>query len=205
MPTLSIARALVELKTLDSRIGKITNNTNWILLKSKNKNSNINEEEFKKSTISDFQSLNDLIMRRDKIKNAIILSNCSATVLLGDKRMTVSQAIEYKKTIQYKKYLLEILKRQKQSAVVDYENHKQRVQAKVDDNIKVICGKDSKPDATVIQTISDGIAKGDPIEMYDPLNLDKVIKELEMTIEEFTANIDYVLSESNALTTVNID
>ena len=205
MPTLSIARALVELKTLDSRIGKITNNTNWILLKSKNKNSNINEEEFKKSTISEFQSLNDLIMRRDKIKNAIILSNCSATVLLGDKRMTVSQAIEYKKTIQYKKYLLEILKRQKQSAVVDYENHKQRVQAKVDDNIKVICGKDSKPDATVIQTISDGIAKGDPIEMYDPLNLDKVIKELEMTIEEFTANIDYVLSESNALTTVNID
>ena len=105
MPTLSIARALVELKTLDSRIGKITNNTNWILLKSKNKNSNINEEEFKKSTISEFQSLNDLIMRRDKIKNAIILSNCSATVLLGEKKMTVSQAIEYKKTIQYKKYL----------------------------------------------------------------------------------------------------
>ena len=205
MPTLSIARALVELKTLDSRIGKITNNTNWILLKSKNKNSNINEEEFKKSTMSEFQSLNDLIIRRDKIKNAIILSNCSATVLLGDKKMTVSQAIEYKKTIQYKKYLLEILKRQKQSAVVDYENHKQRVQTKVDENIKVICGKDSKPDATVIQTISDGIAKGDPIEMYDPLNLDKVIKELETTIEDFTANIDYVLSESNALTTVNID
>ena len=79
------------------------------------------------------------------------------------------------------------------------------IQTKVDENIKVICGKDSKPDATVIQTISDGIAKGDPIEMYDPLNLDKVIKELETTIEDFTANIDYVLSESNALTTVNID
>ena len=146
-----------------------------------------------------------MIIRRDKIKNAIILSNCSATVLLGDKKMTVSQAIEYKKTIQYKKYLLEILKRQKQNAVIDYEAHKQRVQTKVDENIKVICGKDSKPDATVIHTISDGIAKGDPIEMFDPLNLDKVIKELETNIEDFTANIDYVLSESNALTTIIVD
>ena len=104
MPTLSIARALVELKTLDSRINKIINQTSWILLKSKNKNSNTNEEEYKKNTLSDFQSVNDLIARRDKIKNAIILSNCSATVLLGEKKMTVSQAIEYKKTIQYKKY-----------------------------------------------------------------------------------------------------
>ncbi len=183
MSSISIARALVELKTLDARINKITGNTQWIMFKTKNKNSNYLEEEFKKSTQSEFQSLNDLISRRDKLKNAIMKSNSNVEVELGGNKMTVSQVIEYKKTI-------------------EYESHKQRVQNKIDENIKVICGKDSKPDETVIKSISEGITKGDPIEIFDPLGLDKVIKEMETSIEDFTANVDYVLSESNALTTI---
>lgn len=119
--------------------------------------------------------------------------------------MTVAQAIEYKKIIEYKRYLLDTLKRQKQTVVIESESHKQRVQMKIDDNIRIICGKDTKPDANTIQTISDGISKGDPIEIFDPLNLEQVIKNLEMEIEEFTANVDYALSESNALTTITIN
>lgn len=84
------------------------------------------------------------------------------------------------------------------------ESHKQSVQAKIDENIKVICGKDSKPDENVIKSISEGISKGDPIEVYDPIGLDKVIKELETIIEDFKANVDYVLSESNALTVITV-
>ena len=204
MSTISIARALVELKTLDSRINKITNQTQWIIFKTKNKNSNYSEEEFKKSTLSEFQSLNDLILRRDNLKNAIMKSNSVVEVELGGNKMTVSQAIEYKKTIDYKKKLLDTLKRQRQSVTIEYESHKQRVQNKIDDNIRVICGKDSKPDETVIKSVSEGITKGDPIEIFDPIGLDKVIKEMETSIEDFTANVDYVLSESNALTTITV-
>jgi regulator of replication initiation timing len=116
--------------------------------------------------------------------------------------MTVSEAILYKDIIQYKKTLLDVLKRQKQQCVIEYEQHKQRVQTKVDENIKVICGANTKPDQTVIQTVTDGITKGDPIELFDPLKLENEIKELETSIENFTANIDYVLSESNALTKI---
>jgi hypothetical protein len=202
MSSISITRALVELKTLDSRINKITGNTQWIIFKTKNKNSNYSEDEFKRTTQSEFQSLSDLILRRDKLKNAIMKSNSVTEVELGGNKMTVSQAIEYKKTIEYKKKLLDNLKRQRQVVTVEYESHKQRVQNKIDENIKVICGKDSKPDEAVIKSVSEGISKGDPIEIFDPLGLDKVIKEMETTIEDFTANVDYVLSESNALTTI---
>ena len=86
----------------------------------------------------------------------------------------------------------------------EHESWKQRVQNKIDENVKVICGKDSKPDESVIKSVSEGISKGDPIEIYDPLGLDKIIKELELSIENFTANVDYVLSESNALTTIDV-
>ena len=202
--TLTITRALVELKTLDSRINKLILNNYFIIYKTKNKNYSINEEEFKKNTLSEYQSLNDLISRREKIKNAITLSNSKTLVTIGDKSMTVSNAIEFKTTIEYKKYLLETMKKQRQMVTIESENHKQKVQQKVDDNVKIICGKDSKPDANVIQTISDGITKGDPIEIFDPLNIDNVIKELETTIEDFSANVDYVLSESNALTSIDV-
>lgn len=204
MSSISIARALVELKTLDSRINKITDSTQWIVYKTKNKNHNLGEDEYKKNTLGEYQSLTDLIVRRERLKNAIMKSNSSTEVEVGGNKMTVSQAIEYKKIIEYKQKLLQKLKYQRQQVVVDVESHKQKVQTKIDENIKVICGKDSKPDENVIKSVSEGISKGDPIEVYDPLGLDKVIKELEKEIEDFKANVDYVLSESNALTVITV-
>jgi hypothetical protein len=203
--SLSIARLLVELKTLDNRINKIISSTNWVIYKTKNRNYGLTEEEFKKKTLAEHQSLNDLIKRRNAIKNAIVLSNSVINVQIGGQKMTVAQAIEYKQTIVYKKNLLEYFKQQRQQVIVESEAHRQRVQNKIDDNIKIICGKDNKPDANTIQTISDGISKGVPIDVFDPLDLEEQIKKLENEIEEFTANVDYVLSESNALTNVTIN
>lgn len=103
MSSISITRALVELKTLDARINKYTTSTQWIIFKTNGKNSNFVEDEFKKTTQSEFQSLNDLILWRDKLKNAIMKSNSLTEVELGGNKLTVNQAIEYKKTIEYKK------------------------------------------------------------------------------------------------------
>ena len=204
MTTLSITRALVELKTLDSRITKAITTNTFILCKTKNRNYQVLEDEFKKNTLGEFQSINDLVSRRAQIKNAIVKSNAKTEVEVAGLKMTVSEAIEYKQVIRYKQELLDILKRQRQMVTIDSEAHRQRVQAKIDDNIKIICGKDTKADVQTIQSVTDGIMKGDPVEVYDPLNLDKVIKELEVSVDEFSANVDYVLSESNALTTITV-
>jgi hypothetical protein len=40
--------------------------------------------------------------------------------------------------------------------------------------------------------------------LEDPLNLDSLIESLSQEILEFTSNVDYVLSESNALTQIEI-
>ena len=202
--SLTITRALVELKTLNSRINKIVDYTTFIAYKTKSKNYHYMEDDFKQTAISEFQSFNDLVARRDRIKNAIMMSNMTTMVEIAGKKMTVAQAIEFKTTIGYKTVLLETFIKQRQQVTIETEAHKQKVQAKIDENVRIICGKDSKPDANVIQTVSDGIAKGDPIEVFDPLNLDAVIKTMEKEIEDFSANVDYVLSESNALTKIEM-
>jgi len=200
----SITRSLVELKTIDGRIHKMTENCVFITYKTKYKNTRYTEEDFKKSVIADCQSLDDLIKRRDKIKNAIVLSNATTMVEIAGAKMTVSQAIEFKNTINYKSAMLATLKHQRQMVVVEVDAHRQKVQNKVDDNIRIICGKDAKPDAATLKMVTDGITAGDPIDVYDPLNIDKVIDGLEKEIEDFRANVDFVLSESNATTLINV-
>jgi hypothetical protein len=207
---MSIARALVELKTLDARITKTFHETDalhqeykYILCKTKNRNSNVQESEFKKAATANYQSVCDLILRRNAIKNAILKSNANTVVEIANKKMTVSEAIEFKNTIQYKTRLLDQLKSQWMQSLTDLENHRTKVQQKIDTNVQIICGKE-KQDAAAIQSISDAITKGDPIDVYDPLGIRDLIVEMTTEIEDFTANVDFVLSESNAITTITV-
>jgi hypothetical protein len=200
----SITRSLVELKTIDGRITKIIDGGVFMTYKTKYKNTRYNDEDFKKSATADFQSLSDLIKRRDQIKNAIVLSNASTMVEIAGTKMTVSQAIEFKNTINYKSAMLATLKHQRQMVIIEVDAHRQKVQNKVDENVRIICGKDAKPDAGTLKMVTDGIAAGDPIDVYDPLNIDKVIESLEREIEDFRANVDFVLSESNAITLIEV-
>ena len=41
-----------------------------------------------------------------------------------------------------------------------------------------------------------------PALIIDPAQIDKIIADLETEIEDFSANIDFVLSESNAITQI---
>lgn len=200
----SVTRSLVEIKTVDGRIRKIIEQGLFMTYKTKYKNTRHTEEEFKKSATADFQSMNDLIKRRDQIKNAIVLSNATTMVEIAGNKMTVSQAIEFKNTIAYKTEILASMKKQRQTVIIEVDAHRQRVQTKVDENVRIICGKDAKPDAATLKMVSDGIATGDPIDVYDPLNLDKVIDSMEREIEDFKANVDFVLSESNATTLIEV-
>jgi len=93
MSSLTITRALVELKTLNSRINKIVDYTTFIMYKTKSKNSHYAEDDFRKTATSEFQSFNDLVARRDKIKNAIMMSNMTTMVEIAGKKMTVAHAV----------------------------------------------------------------------------------------------------------------
>lgn len=203
---ISITRALVELKTLDSKINKLINGTTFILCKTKKSNYNVQESEFNKNVQSTYQSINDLIKQRDKIKAHIVASNAATKVTVCGETMTVAEAIERKNTINYYKTLMNAMKQQRNRATCDAENHRERVQAKIDENVRQIFSKDgnNKVDQNAIKIISDGMWENDPVNVYDPLKCDKVIEELENYVQEFESNIDFILSESNCVTLIDV-
>ncbi len=201
---ITITRALAELKLLDSRIDKLIDETKFAVCVTKKTNYNINKNDFSSNVLSKHQSLMDLIRRRENIKAAIIRSNVATVVKIGTKSMTVANAIEMKVTMKYMENLLSTLRRQRQQVTNECESHKSRVKQAIDANITQMCSRDVKPDPSTIQDITDMMWKNDPVEIYDPIGLDKTIDVLEEEIEEFKLNVDFVLSESNSLTTIEI-
>lgn len=201
---ISITRALAELKLLDSRIEKATNEIKFAICVTKKTNYNIDKNTFTSQTVSKHQSLMDLITRREKLKAAIMRSNATTMVKIGTKEMTVSEAIEMKHTIKYKDDLLNVLRRQRQQVTQEFEAHKAKVKLGIDANITQICSRDVKPDPSTIQDLTDMMWKSDPVEIYDPIGLDKTIESLTAEIEDFRLNVDFALSESNSLTLIEV-
>lgn len=97
--TMTIHKALCELKTLDSRIKKAIEGSVFVFA---NKHSNAKVSGKTISAYSDevksaYQSACDLIARRDAIKRAVTLSNATTKVTIGGQEYTIAEAIEMKK------------------------------------------------------------------------------------------------------------
>ena len=94
---MTIHRGLSELKLIDSRIEKQITEISPVGINRKGKmvDNIYPEEDFRISATSKFQSMTDLIERKSKIKSAIVKSNGTTMVKVGEKEMTVSNATTF--------------------------------------------------------------------------------------------------------------
>jgi len=208
MPTTqTIARSLVELKTLDRRIKRLIDAGTFTEFKTKSHNAGLDETVFGRSAQSEYESFKGLLARRDLVNYLVIESNNITRVVIDGREMTVSMAVDHKKAyIEAKDRLLGVLKKQRQVVTIEKAAHEEHLKAKIDANIRAICGtKDVRtPDKAVVDTVTEGLTTLDPFEVLDPLNLSDIIKSLEGEIETFKKNVDQILADSNAKTMITI-
>ena len=93
---MTVHKALAELKIIDSRIENAISGGTYVVA---NKHSNtkihgVTIDEFKTQMKSDFQKVTDLIARRNAIKRAVVASNATTKVKVGNVEYTVAEAIE---------------------------------------------------------------------------------------------------------------
>ncbi|HYK73264.1 MAG TPA: hypothetical protein VEV44_09105, partial [Pseudoneobacillus sp.] len=100
---ITIAKGLVELKLLNNRINRVINDSVFAgFTVGKKVMTGFNDiEELEQRAKSDYQSVQDLIKRRNEIKSAIVVSNATTEVQIADKTLTVAEAIERKSSIEY--------------------------------------------------------------------------------------------------------
>lgn len=202
-----VSRVLVELKLVDKRITKALGESQFVgsCVGKKPVSGFKTNDEFGTLAKASFTSVTDLIKYRQALKDALVKSNATTKVKIGDVEMTVAAAIERKTSIQYEKQLLQRMQYQftSQQNAVDRKN--EEVEQRLDRMLETNFGKDGKADKDAIEAISKPYRENNEAKLVDPLNIKKEIEELSKSIETFEAEVDLALSTSNATTTVEVE
>ncbi len=198
---LTVTRALAELTTIKKRVEKLTNNTTFIGTRTTGQA----WKDFQPETRANWQSINDLQNRYNNIKFAIIRSNAETRVTVSSMDLTVAEVIVMKECMTQKKTLLLSLRQQRDRTTRGVELHEKEVQKQLDRLLEGLCkGHDGNRDQKQITDVSETYRKNNRCEVIDPINLDKEIEFLDRAIDSFNGEVDFVLSESNALTKIDL-
>ena len=195
---ISITRALVELKTLDKRIQKGIDTSVFVSYKGQF----YQPAEGAKEAASSYQSVNDLIERRKKIKSAIIKSNANTMVKICGTEMTVAEAIETKSSIKHKKNLLAVMKNQYGTACTNVELINSKVRKDLEN--KSSRDSDKEKQQMTLEEFSKTYVNLHGVELFDPIKLSQKIEQLENYITQFEQEVDYIMSEKNAVTMIDV-
>lgn len=207
MGKMTIHRALAELKLIDARIEKAIEAMEPTGLTQSGRlvNQVYKREEFEESARAKFQSVNDLIERKTKIKSAIVRANGVTLVTINEKNMTIADAINFKYVVEYKKKLINTLEKRHRSMVAKMEMTNKQVE---DNALKLAEAALQKNNVK----ISDGDAvaiTGPYIEknqfhLIDPLKVEELVGKLRDEVNAFESEVDAVLSEINAVTIIEV-
>jgi hypothetical protein len=210
---MSITQGLAELKLLDKRIVKLVGKSDdrynneapcFAFVDLMTKTKPVDTERFKKEALANYQSLSDLIKRRDAIKRAIIMANSSTQVKIGTWTGSVAEAIEQKTSIKYRETLIKSMKRQVEEVMKRLQDEKSEIQGRLDRLLSSEMGKDVKTNPDTVDALTRSFMENNKVQLIDPLDSSKLIATLEEEVEGFATNVDWVLSEINGKTMITV-
>lgn len=208
--TMTVHKALAELKILDGRIKKEIQNGSYCAA-NKHSNDKINGipiEDFEKSVRGTYDKVTDLIKRRKAIKKAVVLSNAKTTVKIADVEYTVAEAIEMKNHgIELEALLINSMDSQYHQAQAEVNRQNgNNLEERADQYVTAIYGqKDGKTATADIEKVRKDFLEANSYEIVDPINVPEKVEALRQKIDAFMADVDSALSVSNALTEITIE
>lgn len=208
--SMTIHKALAELKVLDSRIDKSIADGVFCAA---NKHSNekiggVPIQDYEKVIQGSYDKVDGLINRQNAIKRAVTLSNAETKVKISDREYTIAEAIWMRNHgIEKMQAVVNVMKRQyKQAqAKVNIQNGAE-LEARADQYVTAIYGqKDGKTNTADIEKVRKDFLTANTYELLDPIHILDRIEEMEKKISDFMSEVDAALSCSNALTEITIE
>lgn len=212
--TMTIHKALAELKTMDDRISKAINAVTYTMAikHSAEKINGIPIADFKENIKSGYQKVQSLILRRDAMKRAVVMSNATTKVKVGNAEYTVAEAIEMKNHgMEYKKTLRQKIVSDYQMASSELErNSGEAIEKRAEQYVLSVIQaqpKESKMavDSDAMKALRKDYITNNTYDLIDPLDVTKVMEALMDEITEFETEVDAALSVSNAVTVIEFE
>lgn len=204
MATMTIHRALGEIKLYDKKIVDLLDK-DFVLASKKRlaKIHGVDVEKYKEEMKANLQSLRALMRNRQTLKSAIAKSNETTEVTIGSETMTVLDAIERKNFMNMRMSVVNTLKSQFNRADREVRMYEDNLQANLENYIKNATKELNNKD--LIDSLTESYKSLNEVVMIDPSNLRLVIEEMTKENDQFNTEVDYVLSESNSNTTIEVD
>lgn len=214
MTKYTITRALTKLKNLKDEYEKKMKELKLIAVKRGDllydAYASYKEEDFINKVGSTNQSLMDIFNLIMEIKAKIDQSNYTTKIMICGKEMTVHEAIVLKNLLPLKKDYLNEMKKHLLAARKSYskalEYNQEEINLMIRNRTTSAAGTTASKDILkdVEKSSAEAIDKLYHVDYVDPLKADEKIEKLEKEIREFEMDIDYVLSESNSTTYIEI-
>lgn len=212
MAAISVTRALAELKMLAERINNHTalftpcHISKGLGAKQTVPNTNLTPTAAAEKIKAAHQSLSDLVERRNRLKSAIMKSNAETMVTIGGLTMTVMDAIERKRSISYDDGILQRMRMAYTQALHAIEQGNRKLGDQIDQAVLSAYSNDKgKVTPEQYEAVAAPRKSEHELNLIDPLDLNTRIQKMTDAIASFTTEVDFVLSESNARTTINVD
>ncbi len=204
---MSVHRGLAEIKLYDRKIESATRNQFVVANKVSNKNiGGRNLDEVRKVIQGNFDSVVALIENRKRIKQALVNSNANTKVTIGTVEYTVAEAIERKNSVQYDLSFLQSLKQQYAQANNAVEQNNAQLPSKLETYLVSVLGGDKvNRDPETVKAHTKVFEDMNKFELIDPAKIADYITKYENEINDFSTQVDYILSEVNATTFIDVD
>ena len=205
---MTIHEALAKKKLLAKQIEKLTDNLEIAVVAKASKDvleNGTTKTEFKKNKKAEYQKIRDLITLRNNISKAIILSNATTNVVIAGQEMTVAEAIDLKSNIYMYSELLMAINDNKTVVMKNLEKMNKAVDKDITTMTNsLMTGDKEKSKSGELESIIKRYKEDNGYEMVEAIDSTKAMVELNEFIDDFTLNVDFVLSTSNALTTIEV-
>ena len=207
---MTIHRALAELKLIDSKIEKAISviEPTGIMQVNKLVNNFYKKEDFENDAKSKYQSVIDLIERKNKIKSAIVTTNGITEVEISGIKMTIADAINFKSIIVFKKNLIATLIKKHNAIKSKFTIENEKIEKIALENAKIMIGKEGdnkiNPTDEDVKNIIEPFVKRNEFHLVDPLKVEELTEKLQKEVSDFEVEVDAALSEVNAITIIEI-
>lgn len=194
---------------MDDRIQKAIHSASFVTA---NKHTNTKiagkpASEYCDGAKASYQSVRDLIARRNAIKRAVVCSNAATKVAIAGAEYSVAEAIEMKNHgAEYLKDLLSKMSVDLSRATKEVnDNNGERLERRADEYMKSMYGATDMKNATEeAQAARDAFVKSQSYELVDPLDIRNKMESIDTEISSFLTEVDAALSVSNAVTEITV-
>lgn len=210
MTTITITRALSKIKTLTSKCQDDVKNNVFIGTIPNNMVPSSTHDNLIKNLKANNSSFEDKLKEIIKLKKLIAESNLNHSISIVGKIVTVTEALAMKETMQLYHSFLLVLRRQYNKATEEVVSTNMRIAQNISTNTSEISSSADIDNSDLEARLALNAKQlqesmGIQIVCSDPTQTtEEYINSMKQYYNTFIEEIDYVLSEHNAITTIEI-